>query len=227
MCGDGRVVRYHTESAFEAAARLLVGPQELVNILWSLAALSYDPPTRLFSELERVYQQMLAARKFNCQVSETAPHLGLGFDRFLRGVAPREQLDFATYGSSPCAVGGVQDVANLLWGYATLGRTPAPTLLQSIAVEAVLKVEEFKQFELINVLWGFAMVRVHVGPPAQRPPNATCPPSRRFCCSRLPVAASRQFSSFPGCLGGARPGPDAYTRGWMRSWGWTQGESCG
>jgi hypothetical protein len=67
-------------------------------------------------------------------------------------------------------VGWVQDMANLLWGYATLGRTPAPTLLQSIAVEAVLKVEKFKHFELINVLWGFAMVRAQVGPPAQRPP---------------------------------------------------------
>jgi hypothetical protein len=70
VCGHQRIVRGHTESAIEPAMRLLVGPQELVNILWSLAALSYDPPTRMFSELERVYQQMIAAGKFNCQVIE-------------------------------------------------------------------------------------------------------------------------------------------------------------
>jgi hypothetical protein len=59
-------------------------------------------------------------------------------------------------------------MANLLWGYATLGRAPAPTLLQSIAAQAVLHVDAFKHFELVNVLWGFAMVRVCVCEPLPR-----------------------------------------------------------
>jgi len=137
----------------------------------------------MFCELERVYQQMLAAGKFNCQVSETAPHLGWAFTVSCIERRLGSRLNGRPYGSSPCAepngLGSVQDVANLLWGYGTLGRTPAPTLLQSIAAEAVLKVEEFKPFELINVLWGFAMVRVHVAPPVQRPATIRVDPPPR------------------------------------------------
>ena len=123
------------------------------------------------------------ARRWQIQLSgernRTAP--GLGFYRLLHRASPRKQTERSALWliAVRCGLGSVQDVANLLWGYGTLGRTPAPTLLQSIAAEAVLKVEEFKPFELINVLWGFAMVRVHVAPPVQRPATIRVDPPPR------------------------------------------------
>ena len=50
-----------------------MGAQELVNIMWSLGSLAYEPPTILFRELERVYQQMVDAGLFNTQVSSLGP----------------------------------------------------------------------------------------------------------------------------------------------------------
>ena len=53
-----------------------------------------------------------------------------------------------------------QDIGNVLWAYAVLGRAPAPPLLEALQGQAVLMARWFSAQQISNTLWAFATLKL-------------------------------------------------------------------
>eukprot|EP00887_Chlorella_sp_A99_P005477 scaffold1.g5477.t1 len=131
------------------------GAQALANIAWAFATFGQAPPQAFLEVLGAA--AATSVRAFEPQgLSLTAwalGSLGAGHPGFLQGVV------------QDCLQRGrlhefeAQHLSNLLWGMSASGFHPGPEFLRALALEAELRLCDFKPQELFNILHSYSRLR--------------------------------------------------------------------
>jgi hypothetical protein len=146
-----------------------LNPQGVANIAWAMAHLNMEGAREALNLLERRALGLLRKQ---------APNVGRGGPTMPLSTA---FPGFNTHGVGQWAVFNPQEVANLVWAFATLKYRPSEQFLHHALVHATPKLANFQPQEIANLAWGLATLRRH---------NVSMPPGiDKF----LPVSVHRMM----------------------------------
>ena len=84
-----------------------------------------------------------------------------------------------------------QDIANLMWSYATLSMEPGTELAMAMGRRAVLTAGEFKPQNIANLLWACAALGLDYSAPTRPRSPRSPPPACASCTSASSAWTSR------------------------------------